>query len=171
MDGSFFDGSTNRAQVLSECQVSARLSRRKVLVEAGLTPEAGAELHSRRLGAFRVTDVGCQKSSAVTMCWPQAAEDRASESCGSRRCGPAGNAPMLNIGSRMMWRVCPARHLTPDPWQAGGGRHCWDPSGTLIRVCWPAATSDRFGPWKANTSSWHTVRVRPDLRTVPTASM
>lgn len=57
MDGSFFDGSTNRA--LSEGEVLARLSRREVLVEAGLAPEAGAELHSRRLGAFGVTDVGC----------------------------------------------------------------------------------------------------------------
>jgi len=40
--------------VLSEREVSASLSGRDVLVEAGLAPEAGAELHSRRLGAFRV---------------------------------------------------------------------------------------------------------------------
>jgi len=45
--------------VLSERQVSARFSGRDVLGEAGLAPEAGAELHSRRLRAFRVTDVGC----------------------------------------------------------------------------------------------------------------
>ena len=60
LDGSLFDRPTNRAQVLSEGEVSARLSRRDVLVEAGLAPEAGAELHARRLGAFRVTDVDCQ---------------------------------------------------------------------------------------------------------------
>jgi hypothetical protein len=46
--------------VLPEREVSVSLSRRNVLVEAGLAPEAGAELHLRRLGAFRVTDVGCQ---------------------------------------------------------------------------------------------------------------
>jgi hypothetical protein len=60
VDGSFFDGSTNRAQVLSEREVSARLSRRDVLVEAGLVPKVGAELHSRRLSAFRVTNIGCR---------------------------------------------------------------------------------------------------------------
>jgi hypothetical protein len=60
VDGSLFDRPTNRAQVLSKRQVSARLSGRDVLVKAGLTPEAGAELHSRRLRAFCVTDVGCK---------------------------------------------------------------------------------------------------------------
>ena len=45
--------------MLSECEVSAGLSCCKVFVEAGLASEAGAELHSRRLGAFRVTDAGC----------------------------------------------------------------------------------------------------------------
>jgi hypothetical protein len=60
VDGSLFDRPTNRAQVLSERQISARLSRREVVSEAGLAPEAGAELHSRRLGAFCVTDVGCE---------------------------------------------------------------------------------------------------------------
>jgi len=57
---SLFDGPTNRAQVLPEREVSASLSGRDVLVEVGLAPERGAELHSRCLGAFRVTDVGCQ---------------------------------------------------------------------------------------------------------------
>jgi hypothetical protein len=60
VDGSLFDRPTNRAQVLSEREMSARLSGRDVLVEAGLAPEAGAALYSRRLGAFCVTDVGCE---------------------------------------------------------------------------------------------------------------
>jgi hypothetical protein len=60
VDGSLFNRPINRAQVLWERQVSARLSRRDVLLEAGLAPQAGAELHSRRLGACGVTDVGCQ---------------------------------------------------------------------------------------------------------------
>src|SRR4029453_13467541 len=59
LDASLFDRPANRAQMLSEREVAARLSRREVLVEAGLAPEAGAELHARRLRAFRVTDVGC----------------------------------------------------------------------------------------------------------------
>jgi hypothetical protein len=42
------------------------------------------------------------KSSAVTMCWPHAAEDKARESCRSRRCGPAGNGPKLNTGNRII---------------------------------------------------------------------
>jgi len=36
------------------------LSVRDVLVEVGLAPERGAELHSRCLGAIRVMNVGCQ---------------------------------------------------------------------------------------------------------------
>jgi hypothetical protein len=42
LDTSLFDGPANRAQMLSEREVSVRLSRREVFVEAGLSPEAGA---------------------------------------------------------------------------------------------------------------------------------
>jgi hypothetical protein len=45
--------------MLSELDSSARLLRRDVLLEADLAPEAGAELHLHRLGAFRVTDACC----------------------------------------------------------------------------------------------------------------
>ena len=58
LDGLLFDRPTNRAQVLSEREVSARLSRRDVLVEAGLAPEAGAEVAFAPLGSVPSANAG-----------------------------------------------------------------------------------------------------------------
>jgi hypothetical protein len=58
----------------------------------------------------------------------------------------------------------------PDATTAGERTHCLDLPLTQISVCWPVATSDLCLPWTPNTSSRHTVSVRPDFRTVPRAS-
>src|SRR5262249_1788498 len=58
--GLLLDRTSDRAQMLSERDACVRASGSQVLIEAGLLPKVGAELHACRLVAFGIANCGGQ---------------------------------------------------------------------------------------------------------------
>ncbi|CAM5566563.1 hypothetical protein STANM309S_02709 [Streptomyces tanashiensis] len=129
---------------------SARRGRRTESLRAGCLPGSRSVLASGKGRCHQIAQVGSDSGDPAAD-WSGGRSGPGTHGrgrCGLGACGPG----------RRSLRSGPRAH----------------PSApfTRISVCCPAATSFRSpSPRTPNTSSRHTVRVRPDFSTVPTASM